>query len=133
MVHLPTMVWVAGFEPATSCFQGRDSAQTELHPEVLFFGSLRLQLPTPRPLSDYPQGTNPEVPAYPLKPVEAALQSRDMTALFNQVAVPGCDTTTRCFIYRLSCRTAKACEPPCDATSKTFGLGPWVSLNFIRR
>lgn len=95
MVHLPKMVWAAGFEPATSCFQGRDSTQTELHPEVLFFGSLRLQLPTPRPLSDYPQGTNPEVPAYPPKPAEAAPESRDMTAFIRQVAFPACDTTTR--------------------------------------
>ena len=28
-----SVVWMAGFEPAASCFQGRHSAQTELHPD----------------------------------------------------------------------------------------------------
>lgn len=29
-----TMVGTAGFEPATSCFQGKRSSQAELHPEM---------------------------------------------------------------------------------------------------
>lgn len=95
---------------------------------------LRLQLSTSCPLSNYPQATKPKVPAYPHESIEIAFMSHDMTALFfTQEAIPACNTATQCFVYRLSCRTIKACEPPCDATSKTVGLGPRVSLNFNRR
>ena len=47
-------------------------------------GSLRLRLPVSRPLSDYPRGTNPKVPAYPPEPAEAAPASRDMTAFLSR-------------------------------------------------
>ena len=35
------MVWTAGFEPATTRFQGADSDQAELHPEKVGRGSMR--------------------------------------------------------------------------------------------
>ena len=37
--RLRMMVWVAGFEPATTRFQGADSDQAELHPEKVGRGS----------------------------------------------------------------------------------------------
>ena len=33
MAHLPKLVWVVGFEPTASRFQGEDSDLAELHPE----------------------------------------------------------------------------------------------------
>lgn len=38
---LGEVVWVAGFEPATSRFQSGDSDQAELHPEIVGRGSGR--------------------------------------------------------------------------------------------
>ena len=40
----PKMVWTAGFEPATSCSQGRRSAQAELCPAKNSFPSLTLRI-----------------------------------------------------------------------------------------
>jgi hypothetical protein len=34
------LVWVRGFEPPTSCFQGKHSTQTELHPDDYWLGEV---------------------------------------------------------------------------------------------
>ena len=39
--RLRSVVWVAGFEPATTRFQSGDSDQAELHPEIVGRGSGR--------------------------------------------------------------------------------------------
>ena len=37
-LHRHILVWVRGFEPPTSCFQGKHSTQTELHPDDYWLG-----------------------------------------------------------------------------------------------
>lgn len=62
-----------------SRFQGEDSDQTELHPEMK---QLEITAVAPHPLSIYQQAAKPAVVAYPLESTEAASESCGMTALF---------------------------------------------------
>lgn len=123
------LVGVERFELPTSWSQTRRA--TKLRYTPVERRNMRLALRASHLWSDYPNGANRSVPAYPRTPACAARTSCDMTAfLFTQAAVPACGAATRWVVYRLLCRATKACGPPCDAASKTLGLGPrapWLS------
>ena len=100
MAHLPKLVWVVGFEPTASRFQGEDSDPAELHPETE-----QLEITAAR-----------TVPFVALSVDGQAHRSRVSTrnrrgsfrvvrhdGLFEQEAIPVCGTATRCPLYRLPC------------------------------
>ncbi len=83
MAHLP-MDWSGWLDLNQRHRASKARTLTKLSYTQTEVGSQRLRLPVSRPLSDYPRGTNPKVPAYPPEPAEAAPASRDMTAFLSR-------------------------------------------------
>ena len=100
MAHLPKLVWVVGFEPTASRFQGEDSDPAELHPEIE-----RLEITAARTASFVALSVGGQAHRSRVSTRNHRGNFRVVRhdGLFEQEAIPVCGTATRCPLYRLPC------------------------------
>ena len=117
---------MAGFEPATTRFQGEDSDQTELHTEE----QREITAVVTTPFVALPAGNHAcrsRVSTWTCRDSIHVVWHDGLFATGGDACLP-CRYSMRRLPSAL--RAVKACRPPCDFTSKTACLGHPVSLNF---
>lgn len=100
MAHLPKLVWVVGFEPTASRFQGEDSDPAELHPETEQLEITAARTASFVALSVGGQAHRSRVST---RNRRGSFRVVRHDGLFEQEAIPVCGTATRCPLYRLPC------------------------------
>lgn len=100
MAHLPILVWVVGFEPTASRFQGEDSDPAELHPETEQLEITAARTASFVALSVGGQAHRSRVST---RNRRGSFRVVRHDGLFEQEAIPVCGTATRCPLYRLPC------------------------------
>ena len=100
MAHLPKLVWVVGFEPTASRFQGEDSDPAELHPET---EQLEITAARTAPFVALSVGGQAHRSRVSTRNRRGSFRVVRHDGLFEQEALPVCGTATRCPLYRLPC------------------------------
>ena len=100
MAHLPKLVWVVGFEPTASRFQGEDSDPAELHPET---EQLEITAAPTAPFVALSVGGQAHRSRVSTRNRRGSFRVVRHDGLFEQEAIPVCGTATRCPLYRLPC------------------------------
>ena len=100
MAHLPKLVWVVGFEPTASRFQGEDSDPAELHPET---EQLEITAARTAPFVALSVGGQAHRSRVSTRNRRGSFRVVRHDGLFEQEAIPVCGTATRCPLYRLPC------------------------------
>ena len=100
MAHLPKLVWVVGFEPTASRFQGEDSDPAELHPET---EQLEITAARTAPFDALSVDSQAHRSRVSTRIRRGSFRVVRHDGLFEQEAIPVCGTATRCLVYRLPC------------------------------